>query len=133
MRILIVEDNALVALDLEQQLLDLGHEVVGIATTASEAERMGRTRGADLALMDVLLADGSSGVDAAERLKNECGIPSVYTTATLPDSPEAKRHGIGHLKKPFTQEQVTRALHSVEAVLTGREPQAPVSAGFVLF
>lgn len=133
MRILIVEDNALVALDLEQQLLDLGHEVVGIATTASEAIDMGRTRGPELALMDVLLADGSNGVDAAERLKGEFGIPSVYITATLPDTLEARRHGLGHLKKPFTQEQVSRAMDSVEAILTGQKPQASVSAGFMLF
>src|SRR3954470_13096913 len=101
MKILIVEDNALVAMDLEQQLLFAGHEVIGIAATVAEAIEVARNTDGDLALMDVSLADGSSGVDAARLLKNKYNIPSVYITADLPGSPEVRLYGIGHLSKPF--------------------------------
>jgi DNA-binding NarL/FixJ family response regulator len=52
MKILIVEDNALVALDLEQQITDAGHTVVGVAGTASKAIDLAAKHGADLALME---------------------------------------------------------------------------------
>jgi CheY-like chemotaxis protein len=122
MRILIVEDNGLVAMDIECQLLDAGHEVVGIAATAIEAIEIGRAETPELALMDVSLADGSNGVDAAGRLKGEFGIPSVFITATLPDRPEVRHNGIGHLSKPFTEEEVVRAVEVIAAVLSGCKP-----------
>jgi DNA-binding NarL/FixJ family response regulator len=55
MKILIVEDNALVALDLEQQVTDAGHSIVGIADTSSKAIDLAAEHGADLVLMDVSL------------------------------------------------------------------------------
>ena len=132
MKILIVEDNALVALDLEQQVIDSGHIVVGIAATMKEAVRLAREHGADLALMDVSLADGSSGVDAAEMLKIHFNIPSVFVTATLPPGPKARQIGMGHLNKPYSEEQVVAVIHAVEAILQG-SPRPAVPAAVHLF
>ncbi|KAA0679501.1 response regulator [Roseomonas genomospecies 6] len=132
MRILIVEDNALVAFDLEQQLLHAGHDVVGIAATASDAEAIAAAEGADVALMDVALADGSSGVDAAASLKRVHNIPSVFITATLPDTPEVRATGLGVLAKPFSEREVAGTLLAIEALLEGRFP-SDAPARLVLF
>jgi CheY-like chemotaxis protein len=123
MKILIAEDNALVALDLEQQVRDAGHTVVGIAGTAAEAIGLATDYGADLALMDVSLADGSSGIDAAVVLKDRFGIPSIFVTAALPDRPEVRQVGVGHLSKPYTEEEVVAAIQAVEATLRGEPPR----------
>ena len=123
MKILIAEDNALVALDLEQQITDAGHIVVGIADTASKAIGLAVNHGADLALMDISLADGSSGVEAAVVLKERFGIPSIFVTATLPTRPEVRQAAIGHLSKPYSEEEVVAAIHAVEATLRGEPPR----------
>jgi CheY-like chemotaxis protein len=119
-------------MDLEQQLLDAGHEVIGIAATALEAAEMGRTAGCDLALMDVSLADGSSGVDAARVLRERYGIPSVYITATLPDGPEVQHYGLGHLSKPFDEGELLGAVGFVQAMMRGEADRRP-PAKFRLF
>ncbi|UEM23114.1 response regulator [Skermanella mucosa] len=124
MKILIAEDNALVALDLEQQVTDAGHTVVGIAGTAAEVLGLATDYGADLALMDVSLADGSSGIDAAVVLKDRFGVPSIFVTAALPDRPEVRRVAIGHLNKPYTEEEVVAAIQAVEATLRGEPPRS---------
>jgi two-component system, response regulator PdtaR len=124
MKILIVEDNALVALDLEQQITDAGHTVVGVAGTASKAIDLAVKHDADLALMDVSLADGSCGIDAALVLKERFGIPSIFVTATLPNRPEVRWAGIGHLCKPYSEEEVVAAIHTAEATLRGESPRS---------
>jgi two-component system, response regulator PdtaR len=124
MKILIAEDNALVALDLEQQVTDAGHIVVGIADTACEAIALVMDRGADLALMDVSLADGSCGIDVALVLKERFGVPSVFVTATLPNQWTVSQVGIGHLSKPYSEEEVVAAIKAVEATLRGEPPRS---------
>jgi CheY-like chemotaxis protein len=123
MKILIAEDNTLVALDLEQQVIDAGHTVVGIADTASKAIGLAAGHGADLALMDVSLADGSSGIEAAVVLKERFGIPSIFVTATLPNRPAVRQVGIGHLSKPYSEEEVAAAVQAVEETLRGQPPR----------
>lgn len=124
MKILIAEDNALVALDLEQQVMDAGHVVVGIADTASKAIALVMDQGADLALMDVSLADGSCGIDVALVLKERFGVPSVFVTATLPDQWVVRQVGIGHLSKPYSEEEVVAAIRAVEVTLRGEAPRS---------
>jgi two-component system, response regulator PdtaR len=68
LRILIVEDEALIALELESLLQDDGHLPIGIAATAREAMALGELE-PDLALVDVHLADGPTGIDVARRLR----------------------------------------------------------------
>lgn len=109
MRFLIVEDNALAVVDLREILETGGHEVVGVAATASEAIGLGPA-GADLALVDILLADGSSGLDVAEHLAEVHGIPSLFVTATLPRDERVGRYGVGHLGKPYDERAVLRAV-----------------------
>ena len=79
--VLIIEDEALIALDLEALVENLGHKVVGIARTRTEAVSIVRTRPPGLILADIQLADGSSGLDAVNDLLNTFEVPVIFITA----------------------------------------------------
>jgi DNA-directed RNA polymerase specialized sigma24 family protein len=79
--VLIIEDEALIALDLEALLENLGHRVVGVARTRSEAAAIARNRRPGLILADIQLADGSSGLDAVNDLLNMFEVPVIFITA----------------------------------------------------
>ena len=80
-RILIIEDEMIIALDLENLVTELGHTVTGIAATRDEAVRMAKEHAPDLLLCDIQLADGSSGVDAASDILTTLNIPVIFITA----------------------------------------------------
>jgi CheY-like chemotaxis protein len=79
--VLIIEDEALIALDLEALLENLGHRVVGVARTRGEAAAIARSRQPGLILADIQLADGSSGLDAVNDLLNMFEVPVIFITA----------------------------------------------------
>lgn len=111
---MIVEDEALIALDLEMQVEAAGHRVVAMAASADEAvERAAETR-PDLVLMDMRLAGGSSGEDAARRLYEGWGIRCVFVSGNLePETREvlAPLRPVGLLSKPILPVQLSRVLH----------------------
>jgi len=80
-RVLIIEDEAIIALDLENLVNELGHRVVGIAATRDDAVRLAHQRRPELILTDIKLADGSSGVDAAMAIVEDLDVPVVFITA----------------------------------------------------
>ncbi len=80
-RVLIIEDEAIIALDLENLVNELGHHVVGIAATRDDAVRLARQRRPELILTDIKLADGSSGVDAVVSIVEDLDVPVVFITA----------------------------------------------------
>jgi DNA-directed RNA polymerase specialized sigma24 family protein len=79
--VLIIEDEALIALDLEALVENLGHKVIGVARTRSEAVTIARTRSPGLILADIQLADGSSGLDAVNDLLDTFEVPVIFVTA----------------------------------------------------
>lgn len=80
-RVLIIEDEPLIALDIETLVKDLGHDVVGIARTHKEALVLAQAERAGLVLADVHLADGSSGIDAVADILGEYEVPVIFITA----------------------------------------------------
>jgi two-component system, cell cycle sensor histidine kinase and response regulator CckA len=80
-RILVVEDEKLVATDIQQCLEQLGYDVVGTAASGVEALRQAVVAGPDLVLMDIKLRGGIDGIDTAEALYQRMHIPVVYLTA----------------------------------------------------
>lgn len=82
-RVLVTEDNILIALDLEAQLEAMGCQVVGIAVTADAAIEIARNEKPKLAIVDLKLANGSRGQDAARVLRVELGIPSIILSGSL--------------------------------------------------
>jgi DNA-directed RNA polymerase specialized sigma24 family protein len=79
--VLIIEDEPIVALDLERLVGDLGHRVLGVASTHTEAVDLVRERTPGLVLADVRLADGSSGVEAVADILKSYDAPVVFITA----------------------------------------------------
>jgi CheY-like chemotaxis protein len=79
--ILIIEDEALIAMDLQSLVENLGHEVQGIASTRAEAVALAKNKNIGLILADIQLADGSSGVDAVNDLLATFEVPVIFITA----------------------------------------------------
>ena len=79
--ILIIEDEPLIAMDIEQMVLDLGHSVTGIARTRDEAVALFEKTQPKMVLADIQLADGSSGIDAVNDILDTASIPVIFITA----------------------------------------------------
>ena len=114
LRILIVEDEALIALELESLLQDEGHEVVGVAVSSRDAIALAQSRHPDLAFVDIHLTDGPTGVDGARRLSQE-GVAVLFMTANAKRIPEDCAGARGLIGKPYTERGVRQALAYVTA------------------
>lgn len=109
--ILVVEDEALVAMDIETTLKGMGYEVAAIAATGEEAIRLADRHKPDLILMDIRLQGEMDGIEAAGRIRAQADIPIVYLTAYADDAllERAKlTEPFGYILKPFE----ARGLHS---------------------
>jgi CheY-like chemotaxis protein len=79
--ILIIEDEPLIAMDLEALVEGLGHNVTGVARTRTEAVKLAASKRPGLILADIQLADGSSGLDAVNDLLKSFEVPVIFITA----------------------------------------------------
>ncbi|MDP5307013.1 response regulator [Paracoccus spongiarum] len=111
-KVMVIEDEMIIAMDLKGIVQAMGHEVTGVARTHSQAtELAGRVR-PDLILADIQLADGSSGIDAVNEMLGEMGdIPVIFITAfperlLTGDRPEPAFL----ISKPYNEEQVRSAV-----------------------
>lgn len=80
-RVMIIEDEPIIALDLQNIVEGLGHSVVGVAATRTEAAALIAANDADLVLADIQLADGSSGIDAVKDILADHDVPVIFVTA----------------------------------------------------
>jgi CheY-like chemotaxis protein len=80
-RVLIIEDESIIALDLEGMVTSLGHEVVAIATTKDEAVAKARIGMPGLILADINLGEGGSGIDAVSEILASFDVPVIFITA----------------------------------------------------
>lgn len=79
--VLIIEDEPLIAMDIESMVQSLGHSVTGVARTHSEAIKLFNERKPGLVLADIQLADGSSGIDAVNDILRAVSVPVIFITA----------------------------------------------------
>ncbi len=107
MRILLVEDEPLIAIDLEAILSRLGHEVVGVAETRDEALQIAQETRPDAAFIDVKLRDGFTGIDVAKRLKAEFGLYCAFVTG---NAEQIGKCDCVVVNKPFTATHIELAL-----------------------
>ena len=112
-RVLIVEDEILLARDTAYMLEDMGCVVVGIAATAENAIELAGSYRPDLVLMDIRLKGPRNGIEAAARIHELFGLPHIFVTA---QSDEAilvlarASHPVGFLFKPFAEAELSQAL-----------------------
>ena len=108
-RILIVEDERIIALDLRRRLERYGYTVVGLASDSPTAVSMAAAEQPDLILMDIMLQNGSDGVQAAVQIRQEHRIPVVFLTAYADDATIQRAkiaEPVGYVLKPFKEREL---------------------------
>lgn len=108
-RILIVEDDRIVARDIQHQLSRMGHVVVGMSASGEEAVRLAGSHQPDLVLMDIRLEGEMDGIEAARRIRDAQRIPVVFLTAYANDEVVQRAsltEPFGYLLKPFEEPQM---------------------------
>lgn len=106
LRVLIVEDQALLAMELELVLGELGCEVVGLAMDREGALAIAARERPDLALVDLNLLDGPTGPEIAQRLVEAYGTTVVFLTANIEQIPDGFSGAIGAVSKPFDESTI---------------------------
>lgn len=132
LNVLIVEDEAVLAMELEHAIEDAGHAVAGWATCLSEANALIETGTADLALVDIHLADGVTGVEVADRLSRETGAAVVFMTANAKLIPEDFVGALGVIAKPYTSGGLQAVLKYLEQGITAPPPSLTQPSGLTL-
>ncbi|MCQ0990227.1 response regulator [Jiella marina] len=114
MKIFCLEDNPLVSLDLEMMIEDAGHDCVGSAVSFAEASAQWEEGlDFDLALIDIDLTDGKTGIDAARWLKAR-GIPGCFVTGQTELANEHRDLVIDVVTKPVDEAAIKRVFDLVE-------------------
>jgi CheY-like chemotaxis protein len=127
--ILIVEDERIVAIDLQRQLTHLGYTVVALAVSGVEAIQKALALRPDIVLMDIRLQGDMDGVEAAQQIQAATAIPVVFMTAYVDDATQQRIRATspyGCLHKPFTPHQIQATL---QHVLSGQPPDAEFALG----
>lgn len=122
-RILIIEDEALVAIELRFVLEDLGHKVVGVASTSKSAQNLARENEVDLALVDIHLSDGPTGISLGRELGQEMGVTVLFMTANPGMVRDGVAGAIGVLSKPTDEQAVQTAVDYALRRRTGQPVQ----------
>ncbi len=121
--ILIIEDEPLIAMDIEQMVEGLGHRVVGTARTHTEAIAMFKNSRAKMILADIQLADGSSGIDAVNEILTTASVPVIFITAFPERLLTGERPEPAFLvTKPFNPDMVTALIS--QALFFDRQAKA---------
>jgi DNA-binding response OmpR family regulator len=121
--VLIVEEDPMIAFDLEVTLLEAGHQVCGTAVSEVEALRLAARHHPTLAVVDISLSPGD-GRNVARALWRGSRTGVLFATALCHERHELTQTGaIGCLPKPFNASDVPRALRAVSAIMEGVEPE----------
>ena len=116
--LLIVEDEALVALVLSDALSDAGYHVLDLTSGHAEAMSVARASRPDLALVNIDLENGDDGVALAEQLK-ALGVPVVFISGQTSRARSAKTDAIASMPKPYDAEDMVLAVNYLLARLEG--------------
>jgi CheY-like chemotaxis protein len=113
-RLLIVEDEAIVAMEIQDRIEDLGWEAAATAATGPDAVRLARRERPDAILMDITLRGGMSGLEAAEAIRAERPVPILFLTATVDERILARIRALDPeadvLSKPFEAHELRREI-----------------------
>jgi two-component sensor histidine kinase len=131
-KVLIAENDLLLADMLEEDLINAGYEVCGIARTVDEAIALGARHDPDLALLDLRLSSGGLGTEIAARLDREGGLGILYATGNSDQIHLTRADGDACLDKPYRSLDVIRALNIVQEVVCTGSTTLPFPGGFRL-
>ena len=129
-KILIVEDNVIIADDMQSMLEEIGYEIVDNVIVYEQAEEVLRTKQVDLVLIDIILASDKTGIDLGKHIRENYDIPFIFVTsnsdrATVENAKTVQPNG--YLVKPFEQQDLYT---SIEIALSNfvQSKQRPVSS-----
>ncbi|KQS03480.1 response regulator [Sphingomonas sp. Leaf357] len=132
LNVIVVEDEALLAMDIEAMVEDCGHRVIAEAASSYEVDALPATLTPHLAFVDMHLAQGTSGLDACATIRRrwEAAV-IVFVTANPAKVPAdfAGAHGI--IPKPFTRNGLMSAMRYIEEGVCDPPPTAPTPASFL--
>jgi PAS domain S-box-containing protein len=113
-KVLIVENEAIIALRIQEMVEQLGHTVLGVAASGEEAIELGSNSIPDIVLMDIRLDGEMDGIETAAKIRALWGAPVVFMSAQA-DGPTLKRarstEPLGFIVKPFTSTDVSVCIH----------------------
>ena len=124
LRTLIVEDEMLLALELESEVEANGHQVIGVVSDLAEAVKLVDEAMPEFAFVDIQLRDGPTGIDIGRYLASK-GIPFIFVSGNLKRIPYDFVGAVGAIEKPYTVNGLQNALFYVNALLTGADPPVP--------
>lgn len=125
-KVMVIEDEAIIALHIQSIVKSVGHDVVGVARTHSEAVKMAHDTQPELVLADISLADGSSGIDAVKEILEDIDVPVIFVTAFPERLLTGERPEPTYLiTKPFEPIMLTATI--AQALLSDRENKSAIS------
>jgi CheY-like chemotaxis protein len=130
--VLIVEDEVLLATELSFLVEEVGCVPVGHAMCSEEARELATELKPDLALVDVHLSDGPTGVEVARLIANDCGGIALFMTANVKRLPPDMAGAVGVIGKPYSEQGVKTALTFLAACLRHGQAPGPAPAGLEL-
>jgi len=131
LRVLVVEDEALLAMDIGAMIEDAGHEVVGEGASLDEVAAMSSDLSPDMAFVDIQLAEGSSGLDVCRLIRNRWRSTFiVFVTANAKMVPDDYAGAHGLIPKPFSRCGMTSALQYIVQGLSDPPPRLAKPSSF---
>ncbi|KQO60629.1 MULTISPECIES: response regulator [unclassified Methylobacterium] len=132
LRIVVVEDEALIVMQLEMLLEEAGHEVVGTAVSASDAIAVARRTRPDIVLIDLQLKGGSSGLDVARNLADEPTMTLVFLTANASRFHDDFAGAVAVIAKPFSEAVIGDTMIFLEECIRTPPPVTTLPLGLRL-
>ena len=134
MIILLVEDEALIALTLEMTLSEAGYTVLGPVATVQRALELARQEVPDLALVNINLRDGGNGIELARELRTRWMVPVLFVSGQRSDALANRDVAMGFMGKPYDAAVALASVRLVQHLLEGRPPPPPLTPrGLELF
>jgi DNA-binding response OmpR family regulator len=130
-KILIVEDEALLAMELESEVEEAGHEIVGVAAESKQALSLIEKSSPQFAFVDIQLLDGPTGIDVGRHLASR-SIPYVFVSGNLKRIPEDFAGALGAIEKPYTMNGLQNALEFIDTIVNGEHQSVTAPPSLVL-
>jgi DNA-binding response OmpR family regulator len=124
LKVMIVEDEMLLAMELESEVEMAGHQVTGVAMSSAQAREQMSTSKPDFAFVDIHLMDGPTGIGVGRELA-AAGIPYIFVSGNIKKIPKDFAGALGAIEKPYTMNGMKNALAYVSAIVKGDDSNSP--------
>ena len=131
-KVMIAEDDIMIAEMMQDFLVSAGYEVCGIALTVAEGVELGESHQPDLAVLDLRLANGGLGTEIAAQLGRRGALGILYATANTGRIVLSSTDGDACITKPYSADDMVRALKIVEQIISTGVASPPYPRGFQL-